>query len=117
LKRRRTGWWTIFIRASALTKRLYEQDITGSIAHATMLGEQGIIPKADADKIVEGLKGILADAKEGKIHWEVDAEDIHMNVEKILTERDRGGGKATCIPGGAGMIRWTLDTRMYAKAA
>ena len=47
--------------------RLYEQDILGSIAHATMLGEQNIIPPEDAQKIVEGLKGILADAKAGKI--------------------------------------------------
>ena len=43
--------------------RLYEQDILGSIAHATMLGEENIIPSEDAKKIVEGLKGILADAR------------------------------------------------------
>ena len=48
-------------------QRLYRQDITGSIAHATMLGEQGIIPQSDADAIVEGLKDILKDADAGKI--------------------------------------------------
>ena len=49
-------------------KRLYHQDIAGSIAHATMLGEQGIIPKDDADAIVEGLRGIEADIAAG--NWE-----------------------------------------------
>ena len=68
-------------------KRLYHQDIAGSIAHATMLGEQGIIPQADADAIVEGLKGIEADIAAGKVQFELDAEDIHMNVEKLLIER------------------------------
>ena len=63
--------------------RLYEQDILGSIAHATMLGEQNIIPQEDAAKIVEGLKGILADAKAGKIQWSTEAEDIHMNVFRL----------------------------------
>ena len=68
-------------------QRLYRQDITGSIAHATMLGEQGIIPREDADAIVEGLRGILADIEAGKVRFEIDAEDIHMNVEKLLIER------------------------------
>ena len=54
-------------------QRLARQDITGSIAHATMLGEQGIIPKADADAIVEGLKSILADVEAGKVEFELDA--------------------------------------------
>ena len=76
-----------FHSSISFDQRLAEQDITGSIAHATMLGEQGIIPQADADKIVEGLRGILADVKAGKVHWMVDAEDIHMNVEALLTER------------------------------
>jgi len=105
-----------FHSSISFDQRLYEQDITGSIAHATMLGEQGIIPKADADKIVEGLKGILADAKEGKIHWEVDAEDIHMNVEKILTERIGEAGKRLHT-GRSRNDQVALDTRMYAKVA
>ena len=76
-----------FHSSISFDQRLYEQDIQGSIAHATMLGEQNIIPREDADRIVEGLKGILQDAREGKIQWHVDAEDIHMNVEALLTER------------------------------
>jgi argininosuccinate lyase len=73
--------------------RLYRQDIEGSIAHATMLGEQGIIPKADADLIVAELRRIMDEVAAGKIEFEVDAEDIHMNVEKILIERIGDAGK------------------------
>ena len=82
-----------FHSSISFDQRLAEQDITGSIAHATMLGEQGIIPQEDADKIVEGLRGILADVKAGKVQWMVDAEDIHMNVEALLTERIGEAGK------------------------
>ena len=67
--------------------RMYEQDILGSIAHATMLGAQGILSQADTKAIVDGLNGILEDARNGKITWSVDAEDIHMNVETLLIER------------------------------
>ena len=76
-----------FHSSISFDQRLFEQDITGSIAHATMLGEQGIIPAADAEKIVQGLRGILADAREGKITWRTDEEDIHMNVENMLIEQ------------------------------
>lgn len=68
-------------------KRMYKQDIKGSIAHATMLGRQNIIPKEDSDKIVAELKNILKDIEDGKVEFEIDAEDIHMNIEKILIER------------------------------
>ena len=67
--------------------RLYKEDITGSIAHATMLGKQGIIEEHEAEKIVEGLKGILKDIEDGKVEFSLDYEDIHMNVEQLLTER------------------------------
>ena len=60
--------------------RLYKEDITGSIAHATMLGKQGIIEEHEAEKIVEGLKGILKDIEDGKVEFSLDYEDIHMNV-------------------------------------
>lgn len=73
--------------------RIFEEDIAGSIAHATMLGEQGIISKDDSDLIVSGLKGILEDARNGKISWSIDSEDIHMNVESILINRIGEAGK------------------------
>ena len=73
--------------------RLYKQDITGSIAHATMLGEQGIIAKEDAEAIVNGLKAILHDIENGGVEFSLDNEDIHMNIETILTERIGAAGK------------------------
>ena len=95
-------------------QRLARQDITGSIAHATMLGEQGIIPKADADAIVEGLKTILADVEAGKVEFDLDAEDIHMNVEKLLTERIGEAGKRLHT-GRSRNDQVALDCRMYVK--
>ena len=73
--------------------RLYKEDITGSIAHATMLGKQGIIEEHEAEKIVEGLKGILKDIEDGNVEFSLDYEDIHMNVEQLLTERIGDTGK------------------------
>ncbi|MBQ8092972.1 MAG: argininosuccinate lyase [Clostridia bacterium] len=73
--------------------RMYEQDILGSIAHATMLGAQGILSEEDTNAIVNGLNGILEDARNGKVTWSVDAEDIHMNVETLLIERIGEAGK------------------------
>lgn len=74
--------------------RMYAEDIQGSIAHATMLGRQGIIPQEDVDKIVEGLQGIRADIEAGKIHFAPELyEDIHMANEQLLTERIGDAGK------------------------
>ncbi|MBQ7052552.1 MAG: argininosuccinate lyase [Clostridia bacterium] len=97
-------------------QRLYRQDITGSIAHATMLGEQGIIPKEDADKIVAGLKEIMDDVAAGKVQFELDAEDIHMNVEKLLIERIGDAGKRLHT-GRSRNDQVALDCRMYVKDA
>ncbi len=73
--------------------RLAVEDITGSIAHARMLGETGIIPKGDAEKIIAGLSVILARVQAGEIVWDPKAEDIHMNVEKLLVEEIGDVGK------------------------
>ncbi|MEA4814252.1 MAG: argininosuccinate lyase [Oscillospiraceae bacterium] len=73
--------------------RMYREDIEGSIAHASMLGKQGIIAPADAEKIVAELKTILADIEAGKIEFSADNEDIHMNIEAILTQRIGDAGK------------------------
>ena len=73
--------------------RMYRQDIEGSVAHATMLGECGIIDIEESKKIVEGLKGILADIDEGKLRFDPTAEDIHMFVEAELTSRLGDTGK------------------------
>ena len=103
-----------FNSSISFDQRLYEQDIRGSIAHATMLGEQGIIPKEDAEKIVAGLQGILDDARAGRIRWMTDAEDIHMNVETILTERIGKAGKRLHT-GRSRNDQVALDMHMYAR--
>ncbi|MDR2505022.1 MAG: argininosuccinate lyase [Oscillospiraceae bacterium] len=96
--------------------RMYKEDIEGSIAHAAMLGEQGIISDEDAKLIVKGLHGILADAEAGKIEWSVEAEDIHMNVETLLTERIGEAGKRLHT-GRSRNDQVALDTRMYVRNA
>ena len=97
-------------------QRLYQQDINGSIAHATMLGRQGIIPQEDAEKIVDGLKEIMADVAAGRVQFELDAEDIHMNVEKLLIERIGDAGKRLHT-GRSRNDQVALDCRMYVKDA
>jgi argininosuccinate lyase len=66
--------------------RLYAEDISGSIAHARMLGRQGIIEEDDVEKIVDGLTTIAAEIETGEFVWDPELEDIHMNVESRLFE-------------------------------
>ena len=74
-------------------QRLYREDIEGSLAHAKMLGDQGIISMEDVEAITEGLKGILEDIEADKVEFTTDNEDIHMNVESLLTQRIGDAGK------------------------
>lgn len=74
-------------------QRLYKQDITGSIAHGKMLAKQGILTGEEAAQIEEALLQILAEIEEGKIAFSIEQEDIHMNIESILTERIGPAGK------------------------
>ena len=73
--------------------RLYREDIQGSLAHAKMLGDCGIISAEDVAAITDGLQGILADIEAGKVEFTADNEDIHMNVEALLTQRIGDAGK------------------------
>ena len=73
--------------------RMWREDITGSMAHAAMLGAKGIISKEEADLIIDGLGGILADIESKAITISHDAEDIHTFVEQTLTERIGDAGK------------------------
>lgn len=73
--------------------RMYRQDIQGSIAHATMLGEQQIIEPSESQTIVAGLKEILADLENGQLEIDETAEDIHMFIETELTKRLGQTGK------------------------
>jgi argininosuccinate lyase len=76
-----------FTESISYDSRLIAHDIRGSIAHAKMLGKCGIIPDDDAKKIVNGLQFILDEAISGKIKFDPSAEDVHMNVEKLLFEK------------------------------
>ena len=67
-------------------KQLYEEDITGSIAHVTMLGKCGILPQEDVDTIIDGLHKVLGRMRRGEVEFSIGNEDIHMNVEKLLIE-------------------------------
>jgi len=73
--------------------RMYKQDITGSMAHAAMLAQQGIITDSDADALIAGLEEILSDIESGKLPIDMTCEDIHMFVEQVLTERIGDVGK------------------------
>jgi argininosuccinate lyase len=76
-----------FTSSLELDKRIAQVDVRGSIAHARMLGRQGIVPKDDAAAIVAGLERIAADLEAGAFPWPADAEDVHSAVERVLRER------------------------------
>lgn len=97
-------------------QRLYREDITGSIAHARMLGHQGIISEAESEQIRQGLKGILADIESGKLELAGDYEDIHTFVEANLTERIGDVGKKLHT-GRSRNDQVALDMRLYARSA
>jgi argininosuccinate lyase len=93
-------------------KRMYKQDIKGSMAHAAMLGRCGIIPEEDSRAIIDELKNILKDIEDGKVEFLIDAEDIHMNIEKLLTDRIGDAGKRLHT-GRSRNDQVALDIRMY----
>ncbi len=82
-----------FNSSIAFDARMYRQDIAGSIAHATMLGEKSIISMSDSLELIGGLKEILADIESGKLEFDPNAEDIHMFIEAELTKRLGDVGK------------------------
>lgn len=82
-----------FNSSISFDSRMYKEDITGSIAHATMLGQCGIIEKEQADIICKGLQEILADIESGKLSIDMEAEDIHTFIEGELTKRLGDNGK------------------------
>ncbi|SDS87245.1 argininosuccinate lyase [Halopseudomonas litoralis] len=68
-------------------KRLYKHDIQGSIAHATMLAKVGVLSDVERDSIIDGLRAIQGEIEAGQFDWQVDLEDVHMNIEARLTAR------------------------------
>lgn len=82
-----------FNSSISFDSRMFREDIEGSIAHATMLGETGIIKKEESQNIIEGLKGILEDLLSGKLQFDMECEDIHTFIEGELTRRIGDDGK------------------------
>jgi len=96
-------------------QRLWKFDIEQSIAHASMLGKCGIIPASDAEKIVQGLRELRDDILAGKVEFDISAEDIHMNIERLLQERigEIGGMLQTAR---SRNDQVATDVRMYVKS-
>jgi argininosuccinate lyase len=95
-------------------KRLYHQDIRGSIAHARMLGKQGIIPMEDVLAIEKGLNEILQQIEAGTFDFSVSLEDIHMNIEARLSEKIGEAGKRLHT-GRSRNDQVALDIRLYLR--
>lgn len=95
-------------------QRLYKEDITGSIAHAKMLGKQGIISLEESALIIKTLEEILKDIEAGKVEFTIEGEDIHMNIETILTQRIGAVGKKLHTARSRN-DQIALDIRLYLK--
>jgi argininosuccinate lyase len=103
-----------FTASIQFDKRLYHQDIRGSIAHARMLGKQGIIPTADVEVIIHGLQGILRQIEAGQFDFSVSLEDIHMNIEARLSTKIGEAGKRLHT-GRSRNDQVALDIRLYLR--
>ncbi len=97
-----------------IDKAMYHQDIAGSRAHARMLAAQGVISEEDEQKIVDGLTAIEKRIDEGDFVFDINDEDIHMSIEKVLTETIGDAG-ARLHTGRSRNDQVVTDTRLYAK--
>lgn len=93
---------------------MYEEDIRGSKAHARMLGKCGIISKEDSQKIIDGLEQIRVDVENGAVAFTKENEDIHMNIEVLLTQRIGDAGKRLHTARSRN-DQCAVDTRMYVR--
>ena len=105
-----------FTESVSFDRRLAKHDIRGSIAHATMLAEVGVLTTEDRDAIVAGLEGILADIEAGAFEWRTALEDVHMNIESVLTERIGDAGKRLHT-GRSRNDQVATDVRLYVREA
>ena len=103
-----------FNSSISFDSRMYRQDITGSMAHAAMLGAKGIITSDEADALIAGLEELLADIESGKVIIDLECEDIHMFVEQVLTERIGDVGKKLHTARSRN-DQVALDLRMYLR--
>jgi argininosuccinate lyase len=105
----------LFTESVSFDKRLWRYDIEGSIAHAKMLGKQGIIAQEEAEKIIKGLTEIADEIEKGKFKFKVELEDIHMNIEAALIQKIGPlGGKLHTARSRNDQI--ALDMRLYLRA-
>ncbi len=104
-----------FTESISFDRRLWRYDIEGSIAHAMMLGKQGIITKKDLETIIKGLKEIASEIESGRFRFRDDLEDIHMNIEYALTERIGDSGKRLHTARSRN-DQIALDMRLYMRA-
>ena len=104
-----------FNQSISFDKRMYREDIKGSIAHAKMLGKQGIISSDESEKIIKGLGDILSDIDEGRLIISDEAEDIHSFIESVLTERIGDAGKKLHT-GRSRNDQVALDMKLYTRS-
>jgi argininosuccinate lyase len=105
-----------FSASVEVDKRLAPEDIRGSIAHARMLGARGILERADVERIEAGLRQIAAEVERGEFRWDAAREDVHMNVEAVLTERIGEAG-ARLHTGRSRNDQVATDMRMFTRDA
>lgn len=103
-----------FNASISFDRKLYSQDIRGSIAHVTMLAKQGILTAEERDQIIEGLQGILSDVEEGKLEITEEYEDIHSFVEATLIDRIGDVGKKLHT-GRSRNDQVALDMKLYIR--
>ena len=103
-----------FTESVSFDKRLWKHDIRGSLAHAKMLGRQGIIPPADTNRIVRGLEAIASEIESGKFRFSGALEDVHMNIESALIRKIGAAGKKLHTARSRN-DQVALDLRLYLK--
>jgi len=104
-----------FTESVSFDRRLWPHDIEGSIAHARMLGRQGIIPKKDSAAIVRGLREIASEIESGRFRFDPALEDVHMNIEAALTKKiGPAGGRLHTARSRNDQV--ALDMRLYLRA-
>ena len=103
-----------FTASVPFDKRLYREDIAGSIAHARMLARQGIITPEEAEAIVQELEAIREEIERGEFEWRLEHEDVHLNIEAALIER-LGEMEAKLHTGRSRNDQIALDMRLYIK--
>jgi len=105
-----------FTASVGFDQRLAQEDIAGSSAHAAMLVKQGVLSEADGDAIARGLDAIAEEIARGEFEWDTALEDVHMNIEKRLTDRIGDAGKRLHT-GRSRNDQVATDIRLYTRAA